>query len=70
MIWRFTTKVKSVTERTRDHFKGLDKDATIERTESLGWFLHLDGSWESLFLGFEEPGLKAGDDVEIVIRKQ
>lgn len=37
--------------------------------ESRGYYVHFDGSWEKLYLGHEQPTLRAGDEVEIRIRK-
>jgi hypothetical protein len=34
-----------------------------------GWFISLEGSYESLFLGEEKPTLEAGMDVYITISK-
>lgn len=34
-----------------------------------GWFVHLEGSWESLFLGEDEPNLVVGDTIEVRIRR-
>lgn len=35
---------------------------------SLGWFVLFEGSWESIFLGFEEPkDLAVGQEVDILL---
>lgn len=70
MSWLLKTKVKSCSERTVNHLKGFGKEAVLDRVESLGWYVHFEGSWEAVFLGFDKPDLDAGDEVEIVIRKQ
>ncbi len=33
------------------------------------WFVHFLGSWESLGLGPDEPGLQIGDQVSITIER-
>lgn len=33
------------------------------------WFVHFQGSWESLAIGLEEPDMKAGDLVRITFEK-
>jgi hypothetical protein len=34
-----------------------------------GWFIHLEGSRESLFLGAEKPPFEVGDLIKISIEK-
>lgn len=38
--------------------------------EPLGWFIHLEGSWESICLGMEEPDFIPGDPVKITLERQ
>lgn len=33
------------------------------------WFVHFEGSWESLAVGLEEPDMKAGDSVHITFER-
>lgn len=44
---------------------------TVTKVFQLGemWFIHFDGSWESLAVGFEEPDLLAGDKVLITFQR-
>ena len=36
--------------------------------EDLGWFIHLEGSWESLYVGHEEPQVKPGETMVVTMR--
>lgn len=45
------------------------KDDGIEK-ERLGWFLHLEGSYEKLYIGETAPQLQVGDRVRVTIRKE
>lgn len=46
-------------------------DTTVTKTFRLGdlWYVHFDGSWESLSLGRDEPNMKPGDKVRITIQR-
>ena len=33
------------------------------------WFVHFEGSWESLYFGMEEPAFKVGDDIKITFER-
>lgn len=37
--------------------------------EKRGWFVHFEGSWESLYLGDQEPDFKQNDVVHITIER-
>lgn len=34
-----------------------------------GYFVHFIGSWESIFLGVEDPGLQVGEKVKITFER-
>lgn len=59
-------KKKTLSTEVKDRGK---PDAVIKATVvSVGWFVHFDGSYESLFVGDEKPrGLEIGDEVDILI---
>lgn len=66
MRYVFNTTVASVTEE----FKDVLRAGTTEYDKvSLGWFVLLTGSWEKLYVGQEEPGLKRGDLIKVTIEK-
>jgi len=53
-------KTGKKTEEGGDEVKAEYKD--------IGWFMLLEGSWEYLYIGDEEPrGFKVGDEVEVTI---
>jgi len=69
MKYVVTAKVIDVTERFRSvYVSGLGKEAVFEKI-SLGWYLFLDGSRESLFIGWSAPSIVTGDLVKLTIEK-
>lgn len=48
---------------------GIGPDA-IFKEMSNGWFLHLVGSHEAIFLGLAKPDFEAGDIVTLTIKKE
>lgn len=63
------TTVVEVNEIFRkEHVRGAGPEAEF-RDVSRGWFAILEGSYEALHLGMEKPELKAGDKIELRIRK-
>lgn len=63
------TYVDDVFEHTKDKYiSGVAKEAKFETTTQ-GWYMTLQGSRESLFLGTEKPILQAGDRVKITFEK-
>jgi len=47
---------------------GHGPDAKFE-TASQGWFVHLKGSHEAIFLGADKPPIAGGDTVKITIER-
>jgi hypothetical protein len=45
------------------------KEAVVER-EDLGWFVRFEGSHEGLYLGHDEPTLKAGQWCTLTIEPE
>ena len=69
----FRTKVTSIREefiKTNWHTvkDGNGKASQECDTVSIGWFLSLQGSYESLHLGHEKPDLVVGQKIEIIVR--
>lgn len=63
------TSVATLEERKeRVYISGIGDNAVFEE-KSLGWFVWLKGSYESLHLGMENPGWKVGDQVKITIER-
>lgn len=66
----FKAKVLKVEEKFRQKCKsGVGKEAVMEDV-SLGWFMHLQGSFESLHVGETKPAIEPGEYVLVTIRKQ
>lgn len=38
--------------------------------EDMGWFVNLEGSWESIHVGFDEPDLKPGQVMVVTMRAE
>ena len=72
MRYAVHSTVEKIEERTRNVWVGgTGPDAKFEK-ESLGWFVHIRGSREALYIGEVQPDpidLNAGDRVRIVIEK-
>ncbi len=69
MIIKFSSIVDQVEERFRSRYiSGVGNTATFNKV-SLGWFIHLRGSYEALYIGNERPELLQGDKVTISIIK-
>jgi hypothetical protein len=67
---KFYSKVKKVENKTRIKRAWKEENKICTEEENLGYYLLLDGSWESLYIGEEEPELKVGDNVEVIIQKR
>jgi hypothetical protein len=69
MVYKIPTKVIRLEQKSRVT-RGfvVEGEAKCFR-EDLGWFVHFEGSYESLFIGKDRPNdLEPGTHVEIVIR--
>lgn len=67
MKYKFYTTVKSIERIERVVQTDKVGNEVTQYKEDLGWFVHFDGSWEKLHLGFEEPLLKKGQKVCITL---
>lgn len=75
----FTAKVIAVEEKTRALaavLKGHRVDEHGQKfpvwevpRESIGWFVSMEGSRESLFVGTDRPDLEAGHTLEVTLRR-
>ena len=66
---RIPTRVIKLEERNRIASAKKNADDTVAFVhQNLGWFVHFEGSYEALFVGFEKPaGLDPGTEVDILI---
>ncbi|HEX4919749.1 MAG TPA: hypothetical protein VFV92_03315 [Candidatus Bathyarchaeia archaeon] len=65
----FYSRVEQVSERFRRIWReGVGDKATYENA-SLGWYCHMRGSYEGLYVGDTEPDFKAGDLIRITIQR-
>lgn len=63
------TRVVGVHNKTAKIWVSGFGDAAIFEDRNCGWFLHLEGSHEAIFMGIEKPELKEGDKIKITIEK-
>lgn len=71
----FTTVEKVERRQARRYHPGTWATAKSEAQAvydmvDLGYYLHLQGSHESLYVGMEEPEFKTGDRVSVVIAQE
>jgi hypothetical protein len=68
---KFYSKVKELGPKKRISRSYMINDKVEYKTEDMGWFMLLEGSWESLYVGGSQPeGLSIGDEVEVIIRRK
>jgi hypothetical protein len=67
---KFYSKIKKVENKSRIKRAWKEEDKICTEEENIGYYLLLEGSWEFLYIGEEEPELKVGDDVEIIIQRR
>ena len=65
----FYSRVLKVEEHFVKLYRSGKGDEAIFEDASAGWYIHLRGSRESLFIGNEKPEIVAGDLVKIIIHK-
>jgi hypothetical protein len=69
--YKFKSRVKSVKELKEKFnfrnvkYKGENKVEYDERSK--GYFINLEGSWESLYVGDEKPSFESGQEVLVTI---
>ena len=67
----FTAPVRSIAEHTARQYVSGFGDNVVFQEISLGWFILLSGSWESIFVGMEKPDdLKVGDVIDVTLAKR
>jgi hypothetical protein len=68
---KFYSKIKELKPRQEiSRAYKIGDDVKCEMRD-LGWFMLLEGSWESLHVGGEKPdGFSVGDEVEVIIRRK
>lgn len=67
VIYVFRAPIVNIEHRfQRLHVSG-GGDTAVFKTVSQGWYIHLEGSWEALGVGDEEPPYKVGDVLTIKI---
>ena len=67
LVVQFVARVIAVNEKKyKQWLGGVGKEATFNEI-SLGWFVSLEGSHESLFIGFLKPSIRIGSMAIITI---
>ena len=71
MAYKIPTTVKNLENKklvTLSYIHPVTQKLSCVRRD-MGWFVHFEGSYESLFVGFDRPlDLEPGTDVEIIIQ--
>jgi hypothetical protein len=62
-------RVERLEERFRQVYVSGMGDATVFKNESLGWYAHFAGSWESVYFGAAKPAFEAGDTMRITFTR-
>lgn len=65
MIYKIYTTVKLVEFREKVVRGRMIGETAVLDKEPLGWYVHFEGSWESLYMGHEKPDFVKGQKVEI-----
>jgi hypothetical protein len=68
--YKFSSTVKEVSEQFSNKYVTGFGDNVVFQKASLGWYIHLEGSYEALYVGVERPVLQQGDRVSITIEKE
>jgi len=69
MAIKFYSKVISVNRESKDKYEyGVGEHAVFSKVD-LGYFMLLEGSHESLHIGFDKPEFRAGDRVSVTIER-
>ena len=67
----FNSKVARIEHKKKIVRSWMEGENFCKEEEDRGWFMLLEGSWESLYVGHEPPqGFGVGDEVEVFIRKK
>ena len=67
--YKFNTSILKVERRERIVRSWLEADQVRYVREDMGWFITLEGSWEALYVGHEEPTLNPGQRVVVIIEE-
>lgn len=64
---RFHAYVNKIEEKfVRTWVEGIGDKAEFKDV-SIGWYLHLSGSWESIYIGKEKPSMVQGDQMIVTL---
>jgi hypothetical protein len=68
-VIRFNSKIEKLEQRSyKVWIKGHGRDAVFEDIP-IGWFMHIQGSGEALYVGDSKPDMNVGDAVVLSISK-
>jgi hypothetical protein len=73
MKYKFHSTIKNIERKSRilrAWKSGPNKEDVKTEKEDMGWYLLLEGSWEYLYIGVDDPiGWSIGDEVVVTIEK-
>jgi hypothetical protein len=68
---KFYSKVARIEHKSKVMRSWMEGETFCTEEQDRGWFMLLDGSWESLYVGETAPeGFKVGDEVEVIIQRK
>jgi hypothetical protein len=71
MSIKFFSRIKKIEPRKRVLRAWKDGEEIRTKEEDMGWFMLLEGSWESLYVGETQPEeFNIGDEVEVLIQRK
>ncbi len=69
LVYSVYTTVLKVEEQFRSVYQSGYGSGAIFAAETKGWFMHLNGSYEAIHMGFEEPKFKQGDKIRVTFER-
>lgn len=63
------SRLKKIFHHARVVRTWIEGEHTYQELEPVGYFIVIEGSYEALFVGTEEPELKPGDQIRISIER-
>jgi hypothetical protein len=68
---KFYSRIKKIERKKKVLRMWKREDKIHSEEEDMGWFMLLEGSWESLYIGETKPEeFKVGDRVEVTIARK
>ena len=63
----FNARIMNLAERFKPVYQGGTGKEAYFKDVSIGWYMHLQGSFEAIYIGLEKPNLQAGQLIKITM---